>query len=218
MIIYTNPAFYLLLASLTAFILLILPTFSVPLLSTFYFLHSTEANGVRFGMYGWCLDEGGICSSVRLGYTWEPQLAVPISSALVLYPISAVFVFCTMITLLPVLYARSARSDKIFAISAWISFAVSFLAFLFMIGMWGVAKSRFEKQGFGASYGNLPWMSLVASLLLLVVALSPYFLGPPPKEKPRPDAIRRRYQTADLEAHRSTRPKPHSSTRNTEKR
>ena len=84
-----------------------LTTFSVPLLSTFYFLHSTEANGVRFGMYGWCLDDYEICSSVkqvnwtcitpsiahrtvnyRLGYTWEPQLAVPISSALVLYPIS----------------------------------------------------------------------------------------------------------------------------------
>ena len=110
----------------------------------------------------------------RLGYTWEPQLAVPISSALVLYPIStwapfvdyeiwppiisflgAVFTFFTMITLLPVLFARSARSDKIFAIFAWTSFAVSFLAFLFMIGMWGVAKSRFEKRGFGASYGNL---------------------------------------------------------------
>ena len=66
-----------------------------------------------------------------------------------------------MITLLPVLYARSARSDKIFAISAWISFALSFLAFLFMIGIWGVAKSRFEKRGFDASYGNLVCFSQV---------------------------------------------------------
>ena len=80
MTIYTNPAFYVFLASFTAFILLyeffimfyyvlntarMLTTFSVPLLSTFYFLHSTQANGVRFGMYGWCLDEGGICSSIK---------------------------------------------------------------------------------------------------------------------------------------------------------
>jgi hypothetical protein len=110
----------------------------------------------------------------RLGYTWEPQLAVPISSALVFYPISTwkkygigspylsntsfsrpVFTSFTMITLLPVLCARNTRSDKIFKTSAWISFAFSSLAFLFMIGMWGVAKSRFEKRGFSASYGNL---------------------------------------------------------------
>jgi hypothetical protein len=56
-------------------------------------------------------------------------------------------------------------------------------------------------------------MSLAALLLLLIVALSPHFLGPLPKEKPRP--TRRRYQT-DLEARQSTRPKQ-CSPRNTEK-
>ena len=56
-------------------------------------------------------------------------------------------------------------------------------------------------------------MSLAALLLLLIVALSPYFLGPLPKEKPRP--TRRRYQT-DLEARQSTRPKQRSP-RDTEK-
>ena len=34
---------------------------SVPI-SSLYFLYTSEALGVRFGMWGWCLDEGGICS------------------------------------------------------------------------------------------------------------------------------------------------------------
>ncbi|KDR76135.1 hypothetical protein GALMADRAFT_462501 [Galerina marginata CBS 339.88] len=199
MIIYANPAFYVFLASFTAFILLMLTTFSVPLVSTFYFMHSSQANGVTFGMWGWCLDEGGLCSPLRLGYTWDPEVPIPLTKALIFYPITVVFVFFTMASMVPVVCARTARSDKIFDIFAWISFAFSAFSFLFMIGIWGAAKSKFEKLGFTASYGNLPWMSLVATLLLLVVALSPYFLGPPPKQSSRRNTRSRR----DVEAARS---------------
>jgi hypothetical protein len=83
---------------------------SVPI-SSLYFLYTSEALGVRFGMWGWCLDEDGTCSgpwqyvqiyfyfttsfqvnllSNRLGYTWEPQLTNTITKALVFYPISFV--------------------------------------------------------------------------------------------------------------------------------
>ena len=80
---------------------------SVPI-SSLYFLYTSEALGVRFGMWGWCLDEDGTCSwpsqyvqtflqglfrsiyLCRLGYTWEPQLSNTITKALVFYPISFV--------------------------------------------------------------------------------------------------------------------------------
>ncbi|KAF8910604.1 hypothetical protein CPB84DRAFT_1764109 [Gymnopilus junonius] len=204
--IYANPAFYVFLATLTAFILLILTTFSVPLVSTFYFMHSTQANGVTFGMWGWCLDDGSLCSSSQLGFTWQPEVSIPITKALVFYPITVVFTFFTLASLIPVLCVRTAQSDKIFVISAWISFAFSVLSFLLMIGIWGVAKSRFEERGFSTSYGNLPWMSLAATLLLLLVALSPRFLGPPPKQSGR----RKVKGRIDVESNRPRRPKDHS--------
>ena len=76
--------------------------------SSLYFLYTSEALGVRFGLWGWCLDEDGTCSWPwqyvrfcftrsfssrfidRLGYTWEPQLSGMITKALVFYPISFV--------------------------------------------------------------------------------------------------------------------------------
>jgi hypothetical protein len=60
-----------------------------------------------------------------------------------------------MISLIPVACARNARADRVFLIFAWISFASSIFAFSFMIGMWTIAKDRFEKRGFSASYGPL---------------------------------------------------------------
>ncbi|KAF9563221.1 hypothetical protein CPC08DRAFT_686789 [Agrocybe pediades] len=207
MIIYANPAFYVFLAALTAFILLLLTVFSIPLVSTLYFLHSDQANGVKFGMWGWCLDDYLVCSPLQLGYTWQPEIAIPITKALVLYPIAAVFSFLCVVSMVPILCVRASQpTDKIFKILSWTSFAWSFLSFLFMIGTFGTAKARFEKRGFGASYGNLPWMSLVASLLLLLVSLSPLFLGP--SAKPKQTSSRQRPSTrqrADIEAQPSMR-------------
>uniref|UniRef100_A0A8H7Y2Q9 Uncharacterized protein n=1 Tax=Psilocybe cubensis TaxID=181762 RepID=A0A8H7Y2Q9_PSICU len=137
---------------------------------------------------------------MELGFTWQPEIDNPITKAFVFYPISAIFTFLTMVSMMPVLCVRTERSDKVFRIFAWISFAFSSLAFLFMIGIWGVAKSRFEKRGFSATYGNLPWMSLSATLLLLAVSVSPYFLAPPPKKSSR----RSRPRQYDAEA----RPRP----------
>ncbi|KAF5327305.1 hypothetical protein D9619_004486 [Psilocybe cf. subviscida] len=181
MVLYKNPAFYILLASLTAFILLLCTTFSTPLGSTFYFLRTSQASGVKFGMWGWCLDDGTVCSASSFGYTWQPEISVPITKALVFYPISVVFSFFTIVAILPVLFSRSAQGDRVFLFLSWMTFALSSIAFFFMIGVYGVAKSRFEKRGFSANYGNLPWMSLSASLLMLITSVAPYFFGPIPK-------------------------------------
>ncbi|KAF8150023.1 hypothetical protein B0H34DRAFT_666564 [Crassisporium funariophilum] len=206
---YRNPVFYVFLGTFIAFIFMVLITFSAPIIPRLYFLHTTQAGGVRFGLWGWCLDEDKMClSPLQLGYTWEPQIANPITKALAFYPLTVVLTSLTMISLVPVQCARSARSDRIFFVFAWISFASSFLAFCFMIGMWAVAKSRFEKRGFAANYGPLPWISLVGSLLLLAVALSPFYLPPPTIQPPVATSTRHtrhRPLKADLEASSSPR-------------
>lgn len=75
---------------------------------------------------------------------------------LILYSYTAiVLTFFTLIATVPTMCARSARTDTVFNICAWSAFAASAMAFLFMIGICGVAKAKFEKRGFGASYGNL---------------------------------------------------------------
>ena len=75
--------------------------------------------------------------------------------SLIFTGIAAVSIILTLISLIPVANARSARTDRVFLILAWISFASSIIAFSFMFAMWSVAKKRFEKRGFGASYGPL---------------------------------------------------------------
>jgi len=201
--LFRYSVFYVFATGIAAFILMMLTTFSVPI-SSLYFLYTSEALGVRFGMWGWCLDEGGICSGpLQLGYTWEPQLSNAITIALVFYPITAVSIILTMISLIPVANARSARTDRVFLIFAWISFASSIIAFSFMISMWSIAKYRFEQRGFSASYGPLPWLSLTATLLLLAVALSPFIIGPLPKvgaQIPQNKRLRRVKNFQELEA------------------
>ncbi|KAF8170422.1 hypothetical protein BJ912DRAFT_997279 [Pholiota molesta] len=183
--IYSNRAFYVFLATLVAFVLLTLTTISVPLVSTLSFLHSSQANGVSFGMWGWCLDDGMTCSPTQFGYTWPPEITTSITKAFVFYPIAIVLAFFTMVSAVPTVCARSVQSDKIFDVFAWVSFGTSAIAFFFMIGICGVAKSRFEQRGFSANYGNLPWMSLVATILLFIVSLRRYYLAPPPKQNSR---------------------------------
>lgn len=42
-------------------LLRILTTFSAPFIQIFYFVHSSVDGGVKFGLWGWCLDVDGSC-------------------------------------------------------------------------------------------------------------------------------------------------------------
>lgn len=146
----------------------ILITFSVPMASSLYFLSSSEAGGVRFGMWGWCIGDGTCLSPLQLGYTWEPQIPNSITAALIFYPIGAILTFFSLISLLPmVLTGRTEKTKRVFLIFNLSSFIVSFLAFAFMLGMWNIARLRFHKAGFEATFGPLAWLSLFSTLLLL---------------------------------------------------
>lgn len=92
-----------------------LVTFSVPFISTFYFLQTDESGGVRFGLWGWCLTNGTLCSPKawvtinrlscpnvetelllpihRLGIDWKPQLIFWLTQALALYPVCESYSF-----------------------------------------------------------------------------------------------------------------------------
>lgn len=86
-----------------------LTTFSVPFVSAFNFLHADAAGGVRFGIWGWCLDQGGYCTSKKwvpciasfssgrltvalpcsLGFYYDPQIKHGLTYTLVFFPIGA---------------------------------------------------------------------------------------------------------------------------------
>lgn len=114
-------------------------------------------------------------SPIKLGYTWEPEISIPITGALVLYPIASILAFLLLLSLIPVLRARTeklkADSDRVLRFFAVSSFTTSALAFVFMIAMFNIARKRFNEAGFPAQFGPLPWLSLVASFLLLGVTI-----------------------------------------------
>ncbi|PFH48778.1 hypothetical protein AMATHDRAFT_149160, partial [Amanita thiersii Skay4041] len=185
-----------------------LTTFSTPFITSFYFLYTSQAGGTRFGLWGWCLDEDGACSdSLRLGYTWEPEVAVPITKALALYPAAALMTALALISLTPVLLyrTRTPKAERVFFYFVLVSFTLSLVAFVFMIAVWTIAKMRFEKAGFVAKYGPLPWMSIVATLLLLAATLiSLYTIQKSPSAThDRPDSIMPTRPIIDLDLKRS---------------
>ncbi|EDR10037.1 uncharacterized protein LACBIDRAFT_317946 [Laccaria bicolor S238N-H82] len=173
--------FCLFFPTFVSFIFLTLITFSLPISKSLYFLYASEAGGVRFGIWGWCLDSDPICMNpMRLGYTWEPQIATPITSALILFPIASVLCFLTILTLIPISSGRPVKnSGRVFMGFSLFTFFVAKLAFIFTIAMWAIAKTRFRRAGFKSHFGSLPWLSLFAMLLLLLaVILGAVFLKP----------------------------------------
>lgn len=100
---------------------------------------------------------------------------------------AVVFTFFALAATLPLVFARSRRADQVFFALAWAAFGTSALAFLFMIGICGTAKARFERHGFGARYGNLVRSNFVSplscgrpSIVTRQLGVSGLRLGPAP--------------------------------------
>ncbi|KAJ3564006.1 hypothetical protein NP233_g8577 [Leucocoprinus birnbaumii] len=156
-----------------AFLLLMLTTFSLPLIPGLYFLWTSQAGGVRFGIWGWCMDEGSVCSDrLGLGYTWEPEVSIPITKALALYPVAAIASLMTLFAFIPILRLKTLRNLRVLQVLAWSTFAVAGIVFVFMIAMWSVADERFKAAGWKVHWGPLPWMSFIATMLLLISAIN----------------------------------------------
>ncbi|KAH7915605.1 hypothetical protein BJ138DRAFT_1141266 [Hygrophoropsis aurantiaca] len=158
-----------------SFILLLFTTFSVPLISTFYFIDADIDGGVRFGVWGWCYDSGGACTSpLQIGYSFNPQIIEALTNALVFYPIATILSLFSTLSLIPLLCGFPTRRYPfgVFSLLALGAFIAAFIAFIFMIGLWGTAVSRFREANIEVSFGPLPWMSLMATIALMLVSIS----------------------------------------------
>jgi hypothetical protein len=65
----------------------LLASVSSPIVRNFNFLHAETAGGVSFGLWGWCIDDGGSCTPVKLGYGWDAQVIHWLTYALIFIPI-----------------------------------------------------------------------------------------------------------------------------------
>ncbi|THH31514.1 hypothetical protein EUX98_g2676 [Antrodiella citrinella] len=166
---HTVPSFILLTCSL---VLLVLTTFSVPFVKSFYFFRADINGGVTFGMWGWCFDLSGQCSPKQFGYVWVPQLTQILTKLLILFPAAAGLTLISMAVLTPVMFSRYSRMHPfpLFALLALATWLCSAAAFGISLANWLIARNRFHKSGVATSLGPLIWMDLGALVLLLIVA------------------------------------------------
>ncbi|KAF8606621.1 pali-domain-containing protein [Ceratobasidium sp. AG-I] len=166
-----NPALLPFLITLIALVFLILCTFSTPFSWNLYYLRSDIAGGLRLGGWGWCI-QGGVCTRRVLGYSWDPQVIVWLTKMMVWYPIAAFFAFFALVSLLPTLLSKNARifPSPIFSLLSLMAAFFSLLAFIFMIALFATARNRFRRDGYSSEFGPMPWISLVATLLLIGVS------------------------------------------------
>lgn len=165
-----NHVLPMFLGTFAATVLLVLISVSAPLIRVFYFLETSDDNGVRFGIWGYCATT---CTAAKLGYTFETKITEPLSSILVLFPAAAGVSLISLIVLLPLLRSPRSRTYPIL-LSCMLSFlaaALSIAAFVVLVYITAVALSAFQKEGDTATLGPLIWMSLVSSVLLFLVAL-----------------------------------------------
>ncbi|KAI0955719.1 hypothetical protein AcV7_006308 [Taiwanofungus camphoratus] len=162
------------MGTLAGFVLLVLVTFSTPFIHVFYFLESSAGGGVKFGIWGYCLDLTETCLSLRLGYTFDPQITGTLPRVLALYPAAAGVTFLSLVTLMPLLcFPRLRRyPHPLFCLLSLLSFLLSLAAFVVMIYLFATARERFRHYGYSASFGPSVWMSLAAVPVLFVVALN----------------------------------------------
>ncbi|RPD60167.1 hypothetical protein L226DRAFT_535098 [Lentinus tigrinus ALCF2SS1-7] len=162
------------LGNLSAFVLLILVTFSVPVIDDLYFLHSSVFGGTRFGVLGYCIESARLeCTSLRIGYRFEPELYYPLPRVLVLFPVAAGFAGTSALLLLPSFFPQygDQKPPILYDISASASFFSSTAAFAVAMWLFARAMRDFHDEGFTASFGPSIWMSLAAMVVTLFVAL-----------------------------------------------
>ncbi|KAI0649032.1 hypothetical protein C8Q79DRAFT_924404 [Trametes meyenii] len=169
-----SPAFLMFLATVVALTLLVLVTFSTPFTQIFYFLHSDINGGVKFGVFGFCLELRDFCTPKELGYQFDPQVIKPLTTALVLYPVAAGLTLLGAVVLIPVMFSRRDHGYPfvLFAFFSTFAFLAAAGAFAVTMYLFTVAIHRFHALGFSASYGPSIWIALAAIALLLVVALN----------------------------------------------
>ncbi|KAF9223318.1 hypothetical protein BS17DRAFT_133899 [Gyrodon lividus] len=175
----------MLLLTFGSFVLTLFLTFSVPLISTFYFIDVAVPGSVRFGVWGWCYDSGGDCPNPpHIGYSFGSQVEGSLTNALVFYPIgerpvqsfatgidlaadllhlhhvspiATILCLFSTLALIPLLFGYPVLRFpfRAFSLLAFGSFVASCIAFVFMIGLCGTAARRFNAEGISVTFGPL---------------------------------------------------------------
>ncbi|KAF9074937.1 SUR7/PalI family-domain-containing protein [Rhodocollybia butyracea] len=173
------------LCTLTATILLAIVSFCVPLFKSVFFLKAAISedgfNGtITFGTLGYCLElaNGTTCSKPSIGYELDinslvgdttqiqiPQVAVKwITYALVLHIVALVLSAISSVFGLLAHIREMSMTCCSTCVSGFAA-AVAFLAFVFDLALFFIAKSRINAVG-SASFGNATWLTVAAWVLL----------------------------------------------------
>ncbi|KAJ7069053.1 SUR7/PalI family-domain-containing protein [Mycena belliarum] len=165
--------------------LLAVVSFCVPYFKSVYFLKADVSSGgasgtITFGTLGYCLEFGGTttCSSPSVGYELDINSLVGNN-----FPVkipSVVVKWLTYALVLHIVALALAAGSAVFGLLAHIremamtccstfisglAAAVAFIAFIFDIALFFLAKARINAVG-TASIGNAVWLTLAAWLLL----------------------------------------------------
>ncbi|WRT67134.1 uncharacterized protein IL334_004100 [Kwoniella shivajii] len=162
--------------SFAALILVILTTFSSPFIRSIDFLRLPSTEGATtFGAFGWCSPD--FCLPNQVGYEFGTQVNRALTGGMMLWAISIIFVFFTVIAILPLLFVHESKAlrtvgNRVFFIyTMTLATLLVVVAWLFTIYGWSIAHRAFELADVEVELGAAIWMGLVAALCMLIVSI-----------------------------------------------
>ncbi|WVN86795.1 uncharacterized protein L203_101967 [Cryptococcus depauperatus CBS 7841] len=177
---YGAHVIILFILGFTSFILIILCTFSSPFIPSINWLRNpSPAGDTTFGSFGWCSPD--FCLSNRVGYEYGTQVNKALTGGMVLWPIALVFVFLTLLAIVPLLWVHESRALRtvgnrtFFVIMMRIGTIVTVAAWMYSIYGWSIAHRAFEVANVKVHLGSAIWMGLTAAILMFLIG----FLGWP---------------------------------------
>ncbi|WVQ78269.1 hypothetical protein IAT38_000354 [Cryptococcus sp. DSM 104549] len=157
-----------------ALVLVILVTFSSPFISSINWLRLPGAAGdTTFGSFGWCSPD--FCLPNQVGYEYGTQVNKALTGGMMLWAVSIIFVFFTVLAILPLLFVHENRALRtvgnrtFFIIVQTIATLMVIVAWLYSIYGWSIAHRAFEVADVEVKLGSAMWMGLTAALCMLVI-------------------------------------------------
>ncbi|WVN90222.1 uncharacterized protein L203_105458 [Cryptococcus depauperatus CBS 7841] len=183
-----------LIACLVASVLLAIVSFNTPLLKSLNFLKASYSNGslqgeLTLGTLGFCHDTGQrmTCTGPQVGYEFDPNVVFGVSLFDIPKTITKYLTYILILHVVALAFAVIATIIALFAHSptfpllclaiwmAGIASTFSFLAVIFDLAMFYIAKARINKvAGASAEIGICVWLTLASWIIL---ALSGCFFG-----------------------------------------
>ncbi|TFY82795.1 hypothetical protein EWM64_g1215 [Hericium alpestre] len=157
-----------------AMVLLVFVSVSAPTWDTIYFFRASQgAREFHFGVFGFT------GSDTHIGYNF-PQSTFGfdnsrlnsstihnLTAALILHPIAAgISGLAVLFGLCGVGYHRA--GTVFMSLLAGLAMLASLVAWIIDMVLFGIARSQFRNEGWSAQYGNATWMTLGATVSLLL--------------------------------------------------